>query len=118
MASEIATVVDARGLICPMPTIRLGQAIRKVNVGDVVEMWTDDPGSQLNMDAWTKNTGHELLNSSVDDNVFKYQVRRGRRRPRLTISGNRPCMRTMTTRNRDVSPLSLQRERSIWHTLP
>ena len=53
-------ILDARGLVCPMPAIRLGQAIRKVSLGSVVELWTDDPGSQQNMAAWTKNTGHEL----------------------------------------------------------
>lgn len=78
MDNEIAEIVDARGMVCPMPTIRLGQAVRKVQIGHVVEMRTDDPGSQENMAAWTKNTGHELLSSSVEGDVFIYQVRRGR----------------------------------------
>lgn len=43
-----------------MPTIRLGQAIRKVEIGQLVEVWTDDPGSKENMVAWCTSTGHEL----------------------------------------------------------
>jgi TusA-related sulfurtransferase len=78
MDIPIVDRIDACGLVCPMPTIRLGQAIRKVGVGDVVELWTDDPGCEENMAAWTKNTGHELLQSGVTDGVFKFQVRRGR----------------------------------------
>lgn len=81
MTIETPTVVqtvDARGLVCPMPTVRLGQTIRKVNLGDVVEVWSDDPGSQANMAAWTKNTGHQLVSSAVDGTVYKYQVRRMR----------------------------------------
>lgn len=74
----VTQMLDARGLVCPMPTIRLGQAIRKVNVGDVIELWTDDPGSQANMTAWTKNTGHQLVSSMVEGNVYKYQIRRMR----------------------------------------
>jgi tRNA 2-thiouridine synthesizing protein A len=70
--------VDARGLVCPKPTIRLGQAIRKVEVGQLVELWTDDPGSKENMAAWCKNTGHELLEESSDDSTFTYVVRRSR----------------------------------------
>jgi tRNA 2-thiouridine synthesizing protein A len=70
--------VDARGLVCPMPTIRLGQAIRKVELGDLVEMWTDDPGSKENMAAWCKNTGHELVDEYADETTFKYVVRRSR----------------------------------------
>jgi TusA-related sulfurtransferase len=61
-----------------MPTVRLGQAIRKLNVGGLIEIWTDDPGSQANMTAWTKNTGHQLVSSMVEGNVYKYQIRRMR----------------------------------------
>lgn len=78
MSTHATELVDARGLVCPMPTIRLGQAIRKVDIGDVVELWTDDPGSQENMAAWTRNTGHELVDQSVDGEIFKYRVKRDR----------------------------------------
>ncbi len=70
--------VDARGLVCPMPTIRLGQAIRRVEIGSVVEVCTDDPGSQGNMAAWCKNTGHDLVDQRSDGTVFTYWVRRAR----------------------------------------
>ena len=69
MDTQVATQVDARGLVCPMPTIRLGQAIRKACV--LVEVWTDDPGSKENMAAWCKNTGHELVANSADETTFK-----------------------------------------------
>ena len=78
LTSQVARQVDARGLVCPMPTIRLGQAIRKVEIGELVEVWTDDPGSKENMAAWCKNTGHELVDSSADEATFKYTVRRSR----------------------------------------
>ena len=78
MITDTIQKLDARGLVCPMPTIRLGQAIRKLNIGDIVEMWTDDPGSQANMAAWTKNTGQELVSSQIEDGVYKYQVQRKR----------------------------------------
>jgi tRNA 2-thiouridine synthesizing protein A len=77
-STEAVSQVDARGLVCPMPTIRLGQAIRKVEIGQLVEMWTDDPGSKENMAAWCKNTGHELVDRSAEDGTFKYVVRRSR----------------------------------------
>ena len=76
--TEAVSRVDARGLVCPMPTIRLGQAIRKVEIGQLVEMWSDDPGSGENMAAWCKNTGHELVDRSAEDATFKYVVRRSR----------------------------------------
>jgi tRNA 2-thiouridine synthesizing protein A len=75
---QVVQQVDARGLVCPMPTIRLGQAMRKVEVGDLVEMRTDDPGSRENMAAWCKNTGHELVDQGLDGGIFTYVVRRSR----------------------------------------
>lgn len=78
MALDATEKVDATGLVCPMPTIRLGQAIRRVGVDDIVEVWTDDPGSTQNMAAWCKNTGHELCDSVAEGPFFKYWVRRKR----------------------------------------
>lgn len=72
------TQVDARGLVCPMPTIRFGQAIRKVDVDQLVELWTDDPGAKENMTAWRRNTAHELVEQSSDDSTYRYVVRRSR----------------------------------------
>ncbi len=76
MSVDAKELVDARGLVCPMPTLRLAQAIRRVNVGDVIELWSDDPGSQENMTAWTRNTGQELVSSEREEKIYKYQIRR------------------------------------------
>ncbi len=73
---EIKETVDARGLVCPMPTLRLAQAMRRISVGDTVELLSDDPGSQENMTAWTKNTGQELVQTEREDKVFKFWIRR------------------------------------------
>ena len=73
---DVKETVDVRGQVCPMPTIRLGQAIRRVELGNVVEVWTDDPGSKANMAAWSKNTGHEMIASEFENGFFKYRFRR------------------------------------------
>ena len=75
---DVTETVDVRGQVCPMPTIRLGQAIRRVQLGHVVEVWTDDPGAQENMQAWSKNTGHELLSSTQENGFYKYRFCRSR----------------------------------------
>jgi len=75
---DVKETVDVRGQVCPMPTIRLGQAIRRVELGHIVEVWTDDPGSQENMTAWSKNTGHELIASEAENGFYKYRFRRSK----------------------------------------
>ena len=40
------------------------------------EVLATDPGSTKDFTAWTKTTGHELVESSVDGNVFRYLLRK------------------------------------------
>jgi TusA-related sulfurtransferase len=69
-------VLDVKGLACPLPVIKLSKAIKEVDVGQVVEMQATDPGSEPDMDAWSKNTGHELIDHAVQDGVYVFWVRR------------------------------------------
>lgn len=80
MADSVAAAerIDARGMVCPMPTIKLGQAMRRVQVGEIVEIVTDDPGSVQNMAAWARNTGHALVESKQDGRIYTYWMRRTR----------------------------------------
>lgn len=75
---DVKETVDVRGQVCPMPTIRLGQAMRRVELGHIVEVWTDDPGAHENMTAWSRNTGHELIWSESENGFYKYRFRRSR----------------------------------------
>ncbi|MEK7205799.1 MAG: sulfurtransferase TusA family protein, partial [candidate division NC10 bacterium] len=58
------------------PVIRLSQAIKKIGVGQVIEMLTTDPGSVPDMEAWSKQTGQELLRRNEREGVFTFYVRR------------------------------------------
>jgi tRNA 2-thiouridine synthesizing protein A len=72
----VAKTVDARGLSCPLPIVKTALAIRDLHSGDLVEVLATDPGSTKDFTAWTKTTGHELVESSVDGNVFRYLLRK------------------------------------------
>lgn len=69
-------VLDCKGLLCPMPVIKIAKAIKTIAVGQVLEMQTTDPGSRPDMEAWTKQTGHALLASQEGNGVFTFYVRR------------------------------------------
>ena len=68
--------VDYKGLFCPMPIVKISKAIKEIEVGQVLEMLADDPGSKADMDAWAKQTGHQLLDMREEGGVFKFYVRR------------------------------------------
>jgi tRNA 2-thiouridine synthesizing protein A len=73
---EIAAVVDARGLSCPMPIVRTAQAVRPLPSGAVIELLATDPGSLKDVVAWARATGNELIEQSKDGPVFHFVIRR------------------------------------------
>jgi tRNA 2-thiouridine synthesizing protein A len=54
-------VVDARSMACPGPLLEAKKAIASVSVGQVLEIQSGDKGSQEDIPAWCKKTGHEYL---------------------------------------------------------
>ncbi len=68
--------LDCKNLVCPMPIIKLAQAIKLVGIGGTVLMEATDPGSKHDVPAWARRTGHELLEASEVDRVYLYTVRR------------------------------------------
>ncbi len=54
-------VVEASGLLCPMPIVKLAEAIRTARVGQVVEVIATDPGILEDAPAWVVMTRHEII---------------------------------------------------------
>jgi cysteine desulfurase len=53
--------VDARGLRCPLPVIRLAQAAGGRAAGTVIALWATDPAARADVPAWCRMRGHDLL---------------------------------------------------------
>lgn len=69
-------LVDCRNLLCPMPIIKLSQAINLIDVGATLELLATDPGSQHDVEAWARQTGHEFVDHRSEGKVFTYTIRR------------------------------------------
>lgn len=72
----IALTVDAKGLSCPLPVIRAKKGIMSIAVGDILEIWTTDPGSVADFQAWTRSTGHDLVAMGATESPFRFLIRR------------------------------------------
>ena len=70
--------IDCTGLFCPMPIVKTREAIRDLAVGQILEMLSDDPGSDPDMKTWARRSGHDLLEISRDGAVFRFRVRKTR----------------------------------------
>ncbi|WP_114088183.1 sulfurtransferase TusA family protein [Thalassospira profundimaris] len=69
-----ALVLDARGLMCPMPVLKTKKALRDVPQGGVIKVMATDPGSVADMKAFCDMTGNILLSSVVEGDVFVYHI--------------------------------------------
>jgi len=65
--------VDARRLLCPMPVIRLQDAINEASIGDIVEIICTDPGVKNDIPAWSNINGHSVLN--IDEQEYEIIIK-------------------------------------------
>ena len=75
-ALNAAQVLDCKGLRCPMPIVKLSKAIKTIAVGEVIEVWTTDPTSVTDVEAFAKLTGHQVLTSERQGGAFRFLVKR------------------------------------------
>jgi tRNA 2-thiouridine synthesizing protein A len=76
MTLQITQTLDARGLSCPMPIVKTAQAIKPMTSGALIEVLATDPGSVKDFAAWSRTTGNELIEQTVDDGVYRFVLRR------------------------------------------
>ena len=75
-AIEPANTVDARGSACPGPLMEAKKGIGKVRVGEILEVFSNDSGTRIDVPAWAKKVGHEYLGVLKADGYDKLYVRR------------------------------------------
>jgi len=73
---QVEKVLDFKGLPCPMPVVKISQEINNVEVGQVVEVHTTDPGSLSDFPAWAATSGNEVVKTDQSDDVIKIYVKR------------------------------------------
>lgn len=79
----MTTIVDARGVLCPVPIIRLARTAATLAPGHYVALLTDDPAAEHDVPAWCRLRGHELvavdplLDGVHEDEVYGTASRKG-----------------------------------------
>ena len=78
MSEEIKAdkVMDLKGLPCPMPVVKVSKGIKEVELGQVLEAVTSDPGSLADFPAWAKTSGNEILRTDQDNGQITFFIKR------------------------------------------
>ncbi len=58
---EFSHEVDASGLLCPLPLLRLKKILVAMQSGDVVKVIATDPAAHLDFGVFTDQAGHQIL---------------------------------------------------------
>jgi tRNA 2-thiouridine synthesizing protein A len=58
---ECNVEVDASGLMCPLPLLRLKKALNGMTSGEIVKVIATDPAAHLDFGVYVNQAGHELL---------------------------------------------------------
>ena len=73
MATE---TLDAKGRNCPLPILRAKKAIGALKPGDVLEILATDPGAVKDFEAFSRSTGHELMEWSQTDGIYRFLLKK------------------------------------------
>jgi tRNA 2-thiouridine synthesizing protein A len=65
--------IDATELNCPMPLLKMKQALNSANVGEVVMIKVTDSASQRDFNAFIEMTEHEL-EMEIQSGLFLYWI--------------------------------------------
>ncbi len=71
-----ARTLDCLGLACPEPLFQTRTEIEKVPVGQVLEVITDDPAAEEDLQRFAKRAGHELVLMEKGPDHIRFLIRR------------------------------------------
>jgi len=71
---NIAREIDTCGLNCPLPMLRTKKALAELASGQVLRVLATDPGAVSDFEAFTRQTGHILLESKQDKTMFTFLI--------------------------------------------
>ena len=70
--------IDARGAYCPGPLMELIAALKLVQVGDDVEVWSSDKGSMSDIPQWVNKVHHEMIAVTPQVGYWSIVVRKAK----------------------------------------
>jgi len=68
-------VLDAKGLNCPLPILKMKKALKEVPAGGTLEVLATDPGSVADFAAFCRTTGNEMVEHTEDGGVYRFIIK-------------------------------------------
>lgn len=72
----VAKTLDCIGLYCPEPLFQTREGIDSIAVGDVLEVFADDPAAEEDLTRFAKRTGNQIVALENDNGQLRVLIRR------------------------------------------
>lgn len=72
--AEKIVQIDACGIQCPGPIMKLKKSMETLNPGEQLEIRATDPGFPRDAEAWCRTTGHHFLAKSSESGVYRVLI--------------------------------------------
>ena len=69
-------ILDLKGLACPMPVVKVSKGIKEIEVGQVLQAVTTDPGALTDFPAWAATTGNEIIKTETEGKETSFYIKR------------------------------------------
>ncbi len=70
------TLLDVKGMACPLPVLRANRALRALPAGERLRVLATDRAAVADFQAYCRETGHALVAWSEDSGVFSFVIRK------------------------------------------
>lgn len=70
--------LDCIGLYCPEPLFQTRENIDSIEVGEMLEVLTDDPAAEEDITRFAKRAGHEVVKLEKGEDHMRFLIRRGK----------------------------------------
>ena len=70
-------ILDATGLLCPLPVLKLRKHLKSMELGDIVLVLADDPAAAIDIPHFCNETGHKLISKEPGESgSTRYKVKK------------------------------------------
>ncbi|MBW0158741.1 sulfurtransferase TusA family protein [Sedimentimonas flavescens] len=73
---ETETHIDAKGLLCPLPVLRLRKVLEALPAGACVVLEATDGASWIDVPHFCAQAGHTLLEAEDLGHIKRYRIRK------------------------------------------
>jgi tRNA 2-thiouridine synthesizing protein A len=73
---EFNLEIDASGLNCPLPLLRLKKGLMEISAGEVIKIIATDPAAHLDIGVYTDQTGHIIIEFLKEKKTQIFYIRK------------------------------------------